>query len=1710
MAQTKHQQIPAGRATQAADVQRFMDAVRTQLNMLGGTGADRVLTQRDVKGGILTSLGISGFGSGGTVIGGGSGGGGSGATVETPTQPTGVTGSVGEDITFLKWDRPTFGGYAYTEVWRFDADLLGSAAMVATVAQPMFSEYIGFDKTVYYWVRHVNTANTQGPYHATAGYKLVTKIDFAALQAALSEKIDGSYFAAALRSQILLLDANNPQGLVAGQLSLSQAQQALASADVTLNNAINLTTTRLGGFDGTSQRFSHIKSLEDASALLSRQVSVLGTWDNANSRFTEFATLKQTTADSALGITRLGAFDTVAGKYAVIRDLIQVDSGHATRLNTLETSVTDSGNSIGSKITRIENAAQKGATLYDYIAAFNNVRVNSIDRLVAASLDGATIADTISAFGDTNYNSISKVLLATKDSATKLTSLGTYSGGTFSKITALETTTANQATVISQLVHSKGDALRLSSIAAYASDYVGLNATPAQASPTLVEANGVIRATNSTQLYSAQTFKVRTSRKYQVRFVLRQVTDATNSGGQQVYAGVTTLDGNYQPITGGAGTHRYCAVVGNTVTVANGLVTYTGTITGEGVNHNEFRPGTVYVRPMLIVNYPSGNGTVEIVDFEIRDITDTAAVEQAAKTYTDNATASMRAEYTLKVQANGQVAGFGITAGGTTGSEIYFSANRFAILPPNASSTAGAVLPFIYDSATGTILIDQAFIKDLTASKIAGGLLSLKDGNIRNLTVFEAFEPPAQFLRKTHLSPALAREIAWVDPTATRTGGSLRTLFRLDTTGAVLGTYTSGGLPTSVRITGTGIVFFSDTLPGSAFIGSVTLRLYRNGVAVTVNGSTDILMPISTEKIDTRKYILDFDVAIDAIVTGTTPNTAVTWRAEVYSKNLKTMDGSWFEVEVSVVEAFGSTGGLIANTLWSSIEGKPTTLAGFGITDGVSSTGGSFNGVVTFNASVNTNYMVSMSSPMSNEDDHLNSPISIRERGRVGSAESAAKYAPNLNFHWSGRVSCSLWMDAAGTLVWGPYNSDGTPTADGNFSTSSVFASTFSTIGKGGMVLFNGNAGMVLRTQDAGGGFARGIVAENAAGTRLAGAGFYGDSNGVYSFTISLKENWWATPQFEVASNSVNINSTYLTLTQGWDISWGGRWTGGFPTITGNSASIYMYPNGSTGGAYVLTSSKLQFPVPFNTYMAPSSGYLGFYTDVGNAKSIAVGGLTISNAYADVALTPGNGLFVRGATQFMENVSVRKDNVNLAQPIWHPDGANLQLYSSGGAPVALCWHRGGYTAVGLVHSGDGLYLTDGTLRANGFKMNNRSTTITAGAGNVDAISIQSPYGYIDIGALNSTYAHFTTDRSTFYFGRKIEVTDDVRIYNTPWFFGSGAQARINQMNCRHIEGLGTDGTSADALYLNYLSNREVMIGNNGAAKLIARSYDNEVMARWMKFVDTRPVGLRPTNGYGADVSFEFLAGATAGNSGESYIGSIVFRPYGSHVNDWSGGPMHKLHFGQDSGKIWHQTGDGSGWGQYREIPQYESNGYLYARNWINIPDGTGLFWNSGTHFFSVGSGQMTLRGVGGTSYIAMQTNGGTTQGFLYAEAGGNIGFLGQNAFWAIRVDANNMVWMTDFTVTSDSRVKENQQPITNALQKTRRLTGKTYRRTDQGGIVSAGVIAQDVLKVLPEAVCTNSTTGRYAVNYNGLVGLLVEAIKELSDKVERLEAKWQQ
>lgn len=88
---------------------------------------------------------------------------------------------------------------------------------------------------------------------------------------------------------------------------------------------------------------------------------------------------------------------------------------------------------------------------------------------------------------------------------------------------------------------------------------------------------------------------------------------------------------------------------------------------------------------------------------------------------------------------------------------------------------------------------------------------------------------------------------------------------------------------------------------------------------------------------------------------------------------------------------------------------------------------------------------------------------------------------------------------------------------------------------------------------------------------------------------------------------------------------------------------------------------------------------------------------------------------------------------------------------------------------------------------------------------------------------------------------------------------------------------------------------------------------------------------------------------------------------------------------------------------------------------------------------------------------------------------------------------------TDFNSTSDITLKENLSPVENALTLIDSLNGYTFDWKNRNRS-SIGVTAQDVEKCLPQLV--TEINDHKTVNYNGLIGVLIEAVKELNKKIE--------
>ena len=188
----------------------------------------------------------------------------------------------------------------------------------------------------------------------------------------------------------------------------------------------------------------------------------------------------------------------------------------------------------------------------------------------------------------------------------------------------------------------------------------------------------------------------------------------------------------------------------------------------------------------------------------------------------------------------------------------------------------------------------------------------------------------------------------------------------------------------------------------------------------------------------------------------------------------------------------------------------------------------------------------------------------------------------------------------------------------------------------------------------------------------------------------------------------------------------------------------------------------------------------------------------------------------------------------------------------------------------------------------------------------------------------------------------------------------------------------------------------------------------------------------------------------------------------------------------------------------------DADGYSYAEDLVikagaSASDGAGLSINSVGRQYGV---------------IAFGDSGATNSGEIFYDHTGNALYFKTSAVARWKLDsAGNMTVtgnVTAYGSVSDERLKENIEVIENPIEKIKDLKGVTFTYKKDGQ-KSTGLIAQDLEKVLPEAVYTTKTIAderegeeseeHLAIRYGNTVGLLVEAIKEQQEQIETLTAK---
>lgn len=153
----------------------------------------------------------------------------------------------------------------------------------------------------------------------------------------------------------------------------------------------------------------------------------------------------------------------------------------------------------------------------------------------------------------------------------------------------------------------------------------------------------------------------------------------------------------------------------------------------------------------------------------------------------------------------------------------------------------------------------------------------------------------------------------------------------------------------------------------------------------------------------------------------------------------------------------------------------------------------------------------------------------------------------------------------------------------------------------------------------------------------------------------------------------------------------------------------------------------------------------------------------------------------------------------------------------------------------------------------------------------------------------------------------------------------------------------------------------------------------------------------------------------------------------------------------------------------------------------------------GANFPSIGQTGAAFVNIHYSGYIRntgvlANTIGGVTLG-----SNGIIAAATSNTINSLSINAGTCTGV-DFVATSDVRTKTDILTITNALDKVKALRGVYFTRNGETQR-SVGVIAQEVEEVVPEVVHTGADDMK-SVSYGNMVGLLIEAVKELAEKMK--------
>jgi hypothetical protein len=681
----------------------------------------------------------------------------------TPPPPTDLKATAVFDTVYLSWSQSVFLNQSYWEIWKSFSNDLSSAALAGTSTSQFFVDVAGEDRTVYYWVRTVSAAGIKSAWNSSFGTEVKTGIDPAKLVKAIEGQILESSLSVELAARI---EASFDQARASVKRITLESQNRIAAvqAEADARAAAILAEATARGAAITAEATTR----QNADNSLASSITTLTASVNSNAAAIQNEATARVSGDAAEASERNTLATQMRGAYTG-SDLSALTSGLIYQ-ERIARSAQDS--SLAQQITLLSAGSGDQfdwKAIWYFDTGVDGWTGNGTPTASEGHLRAANQASDAHVISPTGINAVganySQVRLRVRKVGTP-----TFAGFLWWRAVSDSTwDTARRVAITAPTFDINGIALislipnwtvtidririDLSSAQTAANyfeiDWVSIGRpAPGASSAQLLEEQSARAAADSAEVTARETLATSligqvnpsgltlatlTSGLVHSERVARSSADSALSSDISLLS--ATVTGNFNTLNSAISSEATARATGDSAEASarNTLsAQLRGSYTGSDVN--ALSAGLIYEERVARANADSSlSSSVTTLSSTVSGNTTSIQTQQT----TIN---GIQAKYTVKIDNNGHVSGFGLTSDANNGSPVsafIVRADKFAIVDPASTannltnSPSADAVPF--SVVGGAVFIKSAFIQDASISSAKIGSLAankITAGNI--------------------------------------------------------------------------------------------------------------------------------------------------------------------------------------------------------------------------------------------------------------------------------------------------------------------------------------------------------------------------------------------------------------------------------------------------------------------------------------------------------------------------------------------------------------------------------------------------------------------------------------------------------------------------------------------------------------------------------------------------------------------------------------------------------------------------------------------------------------------------------------------------------------------------------------------------------------------------------------------------------------------